>query len=208
MNHSDLSQLIQDYCETSEMSFVANIPRFVRQAEQRVYRTVTIPALRKVTTLITTPSGPLLEQPSDFLLPLSLAVIDASGQYSFLYDKDPSFIREAYPGPFEGLPRFYALQDAGHFVLGPTPDAEYSVELQYQYDPEPIMECGTSWLGENAESVLLYGSLVEAYTYLKGDADMMAQYRQRYDTALRDLASIDVRTKRDDYRDGQIRLGG
>lgn len=208
MNHADLSQLIQDYCETNEMSFVANIPRFVRQAEQRVYRTVTIPALRKVTTLTTTPSEPLLDQPSDFLLPLSLAVIDGAGQYSFLYDKDPSFIREAYPGPFEGLPRFYALRDAGHFVLGPIPDAEYSIELQYQYDPEPIMECGTSWLGDNAESVLLYGSLVEAYTYLKGDADMMAQYRQRYDTALRDLASIDVRTKRDDYRDGQIRLGG
>lgn len=206
MNHSDLSQLIQDYCETTEMSFVANIPRFVRQAEQRVYRTVTIPALRKVATLTTTPSTPLLEQPSDFLLALSLAVVDGDGQYSFLYDKDPSFIREAYPNLSGGLPRFYALQDAGHFILGPTPDAEYAVELQYQYDPEPIMECGTSWLGENAETVLLYGSLVEAYTYLKGDPDIMAQYRQQYDTALSQLTSIDVRTKRDDYRDGQMRL--
>jgi hypothetical protein len=208
MNHSDLSQLIQDYCETKEMSFVANIPRFVRQAEQRVYRTVTIPALRKVVTLITTPSAPLLEQPSDFLVALSLAVIDGEGQYSFLYDKDPSFIREAYPNSLVGLPRFYALQDAHKFILGPTPDAEYGVEVQYQYDPEPIMECGTSWLGDNAETVLLYGSLVEAYTYLKGDPDIMAQYRQHYDTALSQLTNIDVRTKRDDYRDGQLRVGG
>ena len=208
MNHSDLTQLIQDYCENTEASFVANIPRFVRQAEQRIYRTVTIPALRKVTTLTTTPSGPLLEQPADFLLPLSLAVIDEANQYSFLYDKDPSFIREAYPGPVEGLPRFYALIDANHFILGPTPDAEYSIELQYQYDPEPIMECGTSWLGENAESLLLYGSLVEAYTHLKGDPELMAAYSQRYKAALAQLANIDMRTKRDDYRDGLIRFGG
>jgi hypothetical protein len=208
MNYAELVQLIQDYVENSESSFVANIPRFVRQTEQRVYRTVMIPELRKVATLSLTASTPLLSQPADFLSMFSFAVIDGDGDYSFLYDKDPSFIREAYPSGTTGLPRFYALLDGDSFLLGPTPDANYSVELQYYYDPESIVTAGTSWLGDNAETVLLYGTLVEAYTYLKGDADLMAQYRQQYTEALGQLTGIDVRTKRDDYRDGQMRVGG
>jgi hypothetical protein len=208
MNHSDLSQLIQDYCETNEMSFVANIPRFVTRAEQRIYRSVMIPELRKVEILTATAEDPLLERPKDFLSVFSIAAIGEDGSYNFLYDKDPSFIREAYPSGTGGIPRFYALLDEKNFFFGPTPDKEYEIELQYQYDPVSIMECGTSWLGDNAENVLLYGSLVEAYIYLKGDADMMAHYRQQYDSALGQLLGIDIRTKRDDYRDGQIRIGG
>jgi hypothetical protein len=215
MTYAELVQLLQDYCETSETSFVANIPRFVRQAEQRVYRTVMIPELRKGATAPIVAGNPYVARPPDFLSVFSFAVIDGTGAYYFLYDKDPSFIREGYPSPtITGLPKYYAQFDGetptsqGNFIVAPAPDATYTVELQYYYDPPSIVDAGTSWLGENAETVLLYGSLVEAYTYLKGDADLMGQYRQQYDAALGQLLGIDVRSKRDDYRDGQMRVGG
>jgi hypothetical protein len=216
MNYSQLVQALQDYTETSESSFVANIPRFVRQAEQRVYRSVMIPELRKGANALLTAGNQYVARPPDFLAVFSFAVIDGSGNYYFLYDKDPSFIREAYPFPTStGLPKMYAQFDgdaggnsgSGNFILGPTPNANYSVELQYYYDPPSIVDVGTSWLGDNAETVLLYGSLVEAYTYLKGDADLMNQYRQQYETAVGQLLGVDVRSKRDDYRDGQMRVG-
>ena len=217
MNYAQLVELIQDYLETRETSFVANIPRFVRQAEQRIYRTVMIPELRKAATAPLVAGNPYLARPDDFLSVLSFAVIDSDGAYHYLYDKDPSFIREAYPYPAtSGLPRFYAQFDgdlggtsgAGNFIVGPTPDQTYTAELQYHFDPPSIVDVGNSWLGENAETALLYGSLLEAYAYLKGDADMMAQYQQMYDRALGQLLGIDVRSKRDDYRDGQMRVGG
>jgi hypothetical protein len=207
MNYAELVELIQDYCETRETSFVANIPRFVKQTEQRIYRTVMIPELRKITTLTATAGTADLAKPADFLTVFSFAVIDTDGAYYFLYDKDPSFIREAYPSGTQGLPKYYALLDGDDFLLGPTPAQAYSFELQYYHDPESIVTAGTTWLGDNAETVLLYGCLVEAYTYLKGDTEMMAQYRQQYDTALGQLLGIDVRSKRDDYRDGQMRVG-
>ena len=215
MTYAELVELIQEYCETRETSFVANIPRFVKQTEQRVYRTVMIPELRKAATTQVGPGVQYVARPLDFLTVFSFAVIDSDGAYHFLYDKDPSFIREAYPFPaVTGLPRFYAQFDgqanasAGNFLIGPTTDATYTVELQYYHDPESIVTAGTTWLSENAETVLLYGCLVEAYTYLKGDNDLMAQYRQQYDLALGQLLGIDVRSKRDDYRDGQMRVGG
>jgi hypothetical protein len=215
MNYAELVQAIQDYTETSETSFVANIPRFVRQTEQRVYRSVMIPELRKGATALLTSGNQYVARPPDFLSVFSFAVIDSNGNYTFLYDKDPSFIREAYPFPAStGVPKLYAQFDgdaggnsgSGNFILGPTPNGNYTVELQYYYDPPSIVDVGTSWLGDNAETVLLYGCLVEAYTYLKGDPDLMNQYRQQYETALGQLLGIDVRSKRDDYRDGQIRV--
>jgi len=208
MNYAQLVELIKEYCETTEASFVNNIPSFVRQTEQRIHRTVMLPELRKIATLTATPGQATLTKPADFLSVFSLAAIDTNGAYSFLYDKDPSFMREAYPTTTQGVPRFYALLDGDTFLLGPTPNEAYSFELQYYFDPESIVTASTSWLGDNAESVLLYGSLLEAYTYLKGDADMMAIYKQRYDEALGQLLGIDVRSKRDDYRDGQMRVGG
>jgi len=216
MNYAELVQAIQDYTETSETSFVDNIPRFVRQTEQRVYRSVMIPELRKGATTLISAGGQYVARPTDFLSVFSFAVIDADGGYNFLYDKDPSFIREAFPFPSAtGLPKVYAQFDgdaggasgAGNFIVGPTPDQTYTVELQYYYDPPSIVDVGTSWLGDNAETVLLYGSLVEAYTYLKGDPDLMSQYRQQYDAALNQLLGVDIRSKRDDYRDGQLRAG-
>jgi hypothetical protein len=216
MNYAELVQAIQDYTETSETSFVDNIPRFVRQTEQRVYRSVMIPELRKGANALLAAGTQYVARPSDFLSVFSFAVIDSDGNYYFLYDKDPSHIREAYPSPsITGVPKIYAQFDgdaggtsgSGNFIIGPTPDANYTLELQYYYDPPSIVDVGTSWLGDNAETVLLYGSLVEAYTYLKGDPDLMGQYRQQFETAIGQLLGIDVRSKRDDYRDGQMRVG-
>lgn len=215
MNYTQLTAALQDYLETQETSFVSNIPTFVRQAEERIYRSVQIPELRKNATAATTSGNQYLARPSDFLSVFSLAVVDGSGNYSYLYDKDVNFIREAYPGPStQGLPKYYAQFDGdqtgtdGNFILGPTPNAAYTVELHYYYDPPSIVDTGTSWLGTNAETALLYGSLVEAYTYLKGDADMLQLYTNRYMEAMAQLFGIDLRSKRDDYRDGQMSGSG
>lgn len=216
MNYSDLTQNLQDYLETSETSFVANTPTFVRQAEERIYRSVQIPELRKNTTGTLTSGNPYLARPADFLSAFSLAVIDGDGDYMYLYDKDVNFIREAYPrASTQGVPQYYAQFDGdsgvstGNFILGPTPNAAYTVELHYYYDPPSIVDTGTSWLGDNAEAALLYGTLVEAYTYLKGDADMLQLYTTRYNEAMLQLFGIDLRSKRDDYRDGNMQsLGG
>jgi hypothetical protein len=157
-----------------------------------------------------------LARPSDFLAPFSIAVIDGDGDYTFLIDKDVNFIREAYPSQSTtGLPKYYAEFDGdvqstnspGHFILGPTPDAAYGVQLHYYFDPPSIVTSGTSWLGENAEEVLLYGSLVNAYIFMKGEPDVMAAYQQSYDNALRRLVMLgEGRLKRDSYRDGEPRV--
>jgi hypothetical protein len=211
MNYTQLTQALQDYLESSETSFVSNIPTFVKQAEERIYRSVQIPELRKNATAATTSGNQYLARPSDFLSVFSLAVVDGSGNYSYLYDKDVNFIREAYPSAStSGLPKYYAQFDGdqsgteGNFILGPTPNAVYTVELHYYYDPPSIVDTSTSWLGTNAETALLYGSLVEAYTYQKGDADMLQLYTTRYMEAMAQLFGIDLRSKRDDYRDGQM----
>lgn len=211
MNYAQLTQALQDYLETSETSFVSNISVFVRQAEERIYRTVQIPELRKNVLGNLTSGNRYLARPSDFLAPFSLAFIDASGNYTYLLEKDMSFIREAYPNPSTtGLPKYYAQYDGdlptatGNFLIGPTPNSSYQVELQYYYDPPSIVTSGTSWLGENAETALLYGALVEAYTYLKGDPDMVALYTNRYNEAMLQLFGIDLRSNRDDYRNGRM----
>ena len=217
MNYSDLTQAIQDYTENQETSFVSLIPTFVKQAEQRIFRTVMIPELRKNVTGTLTSGNQYLARPSDFLSVLSLAVVDGSGDYSYLLDKDVNFIREAYPSASsQGLPKYYGIFDgdvfsgdaetgSGNFILGPTPDSGYTVELHYYYDPPSIVTSGESWLGQNADTVLLYGSLVEAYTYMKGEQDVMGQYVGRYQEALKELSTIDAKTKRDNYRDGEPR---
>jgi len=217
MNYSELTQAIQDYTENQETSFVSLIPTFVQQAEQRIFRTVMIPELRKNVTGTLTSGNQYLARPSDFLSVLSLAVVDGSGDYSYLLDKDVNFIREAYPSSStQGLPKYYGIFDgdvfsggsetgSGNFILGPTPDSGYTVELHYYYDPPSIVTSGESWLGQNADTVLLYGSLIEAYTYMKGEPDVMSQYMSRYQEALKELSTIDAKTKRDNYRDGEPR---
>jgi len=217
MNYAALSAAIQAYTENTEASFIAEIPVFVQQAEQRIYNTVQFPSLRKNVTGATTASNKYLACPSDFLAVYSMAVVDgtlATGDYEYLLNKDVNFIRQAYPRASDtGAPKYYALfgaqtNDANElsFILGPTPDAVYPVELHYYYYPQSIVTASTSWLGDNFDSVLLYGSLVEAYTYMKGEQDMMALYNGKYQEALALAKRLgDGMERQDAYRSGQYR---
>ena len=209
MNYTQLSQSIQDYCQSTETSFVANIPNFVQLAEERIYNSVQIPAIRKNVTGTMTNTFPYFQLPSDWLSTFSLAVIDpVTGEYEYLLNKDVNFIRAAYPPPNStGKPKYYAIWDDSTMILGPTPDQAYTAELHYYYYPPSIVNVNTSWLGDNFESVLLYGSLREAYTYLKGEQDMMAYYEQKYQEALGLLKRLgDGLDRQDAYRSGQARI--
>ena len=209
MNYSQLSTLIQDYCESTEQSFVANIPNFVQLAEERIYNSVQIPAIRKNVTGTMTINFQYFQLPSDWLSTFSLAVIDpTTGEYEYLLNKDVNFIRASYPFPATtGKPKYYAIWNNTSMILGPTPDLAYSAELHYYYYPTSIVSAGTSWLGDNFETVLLYGSLREAYTYLKGSEDMMNNYEQKYQEALGLLKRLgDGLDRQDAYRSGQVRV--
>jgi hypothetical protein len=214
MNYAELSAAIQAYTENTEADFVANIPVFVEQAEQRIYNSVQFPSIRKNVIGVTTTNNKYLECPSDFLAVYSMAVIDASGEYEYLLNKDVNFIRQAYPQPTDtAIPRYYALfgpqsTNAAElsFILGPTPNAIYNIELHYYFYPQSIVTAGTTWLGDNFDTVLLYGSLVEAYTYMKGEQDMMALYNQKFMEALALAKRLgDGMERQDAYRSGQFR---
>ena len=222
MNYTQLTAAICDYTQNFEQDFVANIPVFVQQAEQRIYNTVQFPSLRKNVTGLTEASNKYLSAPGDFLAVYSLAVIDATGAYEYLLNKDVNFIRQAYPTPSStGLPKYYALfgptttsgaspvvTNELSFIMGPTPAAAYSVELHYYYYPESISVAasGQTWLGDNFDSVLLYGSLVEAITFMKGEADMVQLYNTKYTEALALAKRLgDGMERQDAYRSGQFR---
>jgi hypothetical protein len=214
MNYTQLSNAIQAYTENTEDNFVAEIPVFVQQAEQRIYNNVQFPSLRKNMTGTVSSTTPYLSAPNDYLATYSLAVIDADGNYEYLLNKDVNFIRQAYPSASDtGLPRYYALFGAQtnapnelSFILGPKPDANYTVELHFYYYPESIVTASTTWLGDNFDSVLLYGSLVEAYTYMKGEQDMMQLYNQKFMEALALAKRLgDGMERQDAYRSGQFR---
>ena len=216
MNYTELSSAIQAYTENTETNFVAEIPVFVQQAEQRIYNSVQFPSIRKNVTGTTTINNKYLQCPTDFLATYSLAVIDAAGAYEYLLNKDVNFIRQAYPTPADtGTPKYYALfgprsDNAAEltFILGPTPDAAYSSELHYYFYPPSITVFPyTSWLGDNFDTVLLYASLVEAYTYMKGEPDMMALYNGKYQEALALAKRLGDGLERGDaYRDGQTKI--
>jgi hypothetical protein len=194
------------------------INTFITQAEERIYNTVQIPPLRKNVTGVTSGGNKYLSCPNDFLSVFSMAVIDGSGNYEYLLNKDVNYIRAAYPNPSStGLPQYYALfgptvassviTDELSFILGPTPDAVYNVELHYFYYPESITTAGTSWLADNYSPVLLYGTLVEAYTFLKGEVDLTAQYEKKYQEAMGQLNRLGTGLERGDaYRDGQAKI--
>ena len=201
--------MVQQYCESTESSFVANIPTFVQLAEERIYNSVQIPAIRRNQVGTLTPNNKYLTMPPDWLSTFSIAVINPlTTAQEFLLDKDVNFIRGSYPNPNDlGMPKYYAIFDKNTFILGPTPDLNYQVEMHYYYYPETIVTANTSWLGDNFETVLLYGTLREAYTYLKGEADMMQYYEQKYQEALQQLMRLgDGLNRRDSYRSGQVRV--
>ena len=214
MNYTQLTAAICDYTQNFEQDFVANIPVFVQQAEQRIYNTVQFPSLRSNVTGSTSSGNKYLSCPGDFLAVYSMAVVDALGNYEYLLNKDVNFIRQAYPNPTStAIPKYYAIfgpQSADSkeltFILGPTPNAVYSVELHYYYYPESIVTAGQTWLGDNFDSVLLYGSLVEAVTFMKGEADMVALYDGKYKEALALAKRLgDGMERQDAYRSGQYR---
>jgi hypothetical protein len=218
MNYTQLFAAIEAYSENYDSAvggFVENIPVFVKQAEQRIYNTVQIPSLRKNVTGTLTSGNKYLSAPNDYLATYSLALINTDGSYSYLLNKDVNFIREAYPTPTDtGIPYYYALFGPQYtyptelsFIVGPTPNSGYTVELHYFYNPESIVTAGTTWLGDNFDSVLLYGSLLEAAAYMKSDADTITFYKDRYTEALALLQRLGNGLERGDaYRDGQTKL--
>jgi hypothetical protein len=208
MNYSELCTNIQDICE-NEFS-PDQLAMFTQQAEQKIYNTVQIPALRKNVTGTTTIGNQFLQIPSDFLYCYSLAVVDGDGVYTFLLNKDVNFIREAYPAnsvAARGTPKYYGNFDDSAFILGPTPDAAYSAELHYGYYPQSIVTAGTTWLGDEFDSALLNGALIEAIRFMKGEQDMIALYDKLYLQAITLLKQLgDGKLRQDAYRSGQVRL--
>ena len=227
MNYSQLVIAIQSYTENqfppvyladgSTENSTAQINRFIQQAEQRIYNMIQFPSIRKNVTGTATTSNKYLSCPSDFLAVYSMAVIDALGNYEYLLNKDVNFIRQAYPKPTDtATPKYYALfgptvsgsiiSNELSFILGPTPDAAYSIELHYYYYPESITTATTTWLGDNFDSVLLYGSLVEAYTFMKGEQDIITLYDTKFKEALALAKRLgDGMERQDAYRSGQFR---
>ena len=214
MNYTQLTAAICDYTQNFDQDFVDNIPVFVQQAEQRIYNSVQFPSLRRNVTGVASVANKYLACPSDFLAVYSMAVIDATGNYEYLLNKDVNFIRQAYPQPNTlAIPKYYALFGPSYFnsaeltfILGPTPDAQYSIELHYFFYPESIVTANTTWLGDNFDTVLLYGSLVEAYTFMKGETDMMGLYDGKYKEALALAKRLgDGMERQDAYRSGQFR---
>jgi hypothetical protein len=215
MNYTQLTSAIKGYAENdfpaTAGSFTSadQISTFVENAEERIYNSVQLPALRKNVTGTTTSGNKYLACPSDWLATFSMAVINANNEYMFLLNKDVNFIREAFPdtdAAFYGEPEYYAQFDQNTFILGPTPDANYAVELHYFYYPQSIVTAGTSWLGDNFESALLYGSLLEAASFMKSEPDVIANYEKRYNEAMTLLKQLaDGKNRRDAYRSGQVR---
>jgi hypothetical protein len=224
VNYTQLTDAICDYTQNFDTDFVNNIPVFVEQAEERIFNTVQFPALRKNQFSLITTNNKYVSLPNDFLSVFSLALVTGvvganldTGTYEYLLNKDVNFIRQAYPSPNDtGEPKYYALFGPTilnsaittelSLILGPTPDAGYYVELHYFYYPESIVTAGTSWLGDNYDPVLLYGSLVEANTFMKGEADMTALYNGKYTEALAQAKRLGDGLERGDaYRDGQYK---
>jgi hypothetical protein len=215
MNYTQLKQAIQDYAETFEQVFVDNIPNFVQLAEERIYNAVDLPSLRKNVLGTLSANNKYLSMPGDFLSVFSLAVIDNTGEYQYLLNKDVNFIRQAYPSPTDtGIPQYYAIFGPNSnapnelsIILGPTPDYPYAVEFHYFYYPESIVTAGTSWVGDNFEAALLYGALREAVIFQKGEQDMVAYYEKMYMESLGLLKELgDGKLRRDAYRSGQLRI--
>ena len=208
MNYAQLVAEINSYTENQYQTDDVNT--FIKQAEQRIYNTVQFPAIRKNMTGTTTAGNKYLTCPQGWLATFSLAVIDpVTDEYSYLLNKDVNFIRAAYPSPDDqGKPEYYALFDQNTFILGPTPDDNYTMELHFYYYPESIVTAGTTWLGDNFDSALLYGALLEAATYLKEstDQDVIKVYQARYEESMALLKQLgDGKDRQDAYRSGQVR---
>jgi hypothetical protein len=224
MNYTQLFETIKGYVEndfpnqdwtssagsgTVTLTGTEQINTFIQQAEQRIYNSVQLPVFRKNVTGLTTTGNKYLNVPLDWLATFSLAVIHpVTQEQTFLLNKDVEFIRESFPPPdVLGTPQYYAIFDNTTFILGPTPDFGYNMELHYFGYPTSIVVAGTSWLGDNFDSVLLYGSLLEAYTFMKGEADVIQNYMARYTDAMMQLKQLgEGKDRQDTYRTMQARI--
>ena len=208
MNYAQLVAAIQSYTENQYST--TDINTFIQNAEQRIYNTVQLPDLRKNVTGNMTSGNKYFSLPSDWLSTFSIAVINANNEYTYLLNKDVNFIRESFPdtdSPFYGVPQYYAIFDDTTMLLGPTPDANYSSELHYYYYPESIVTAGNTWLGDNFDSALLYGALLEAAAFLKEEPATVAMYTARYNEAMQLLQNLgEGKNRRDAYRSGQERI--
>jgi len=207
--YDQLKQAIQDYTENDETSFVNNLPVFIRQAEERILKNVQLSLFRKNVSGAMSASNKYLACPSDFLAPFSLSFVDGNNDHQFLEFKDADFVQTFNPdATTTGNPRFYAVFDVDNFILGPTPDSAYAVELHYFYRPASLTAgsgSGTTWLSENAEIAMLYGSLMEAYIYMKGEPDMMQQYEKRFMEAIQGMKMLgEAKEVTDEYRTGMV----
>lgn len=220
MNYAELSAAIQNYSESDEQLFVENIPTFVKIAEQKIYNSTQLSYLRRNVVGVTSTNNKYVATPPDFLSVYSIAVVDPSGEYIYLLDKDVNFIRQAYPAPTDtGIPKYYAifgptttntdpaeLTNELSLILGPTPNGSYTVELHYFFYPESIVTAGTTWLGDNFDTVLLYGAMREASIFQRQEADVVANYESKYNEAMTLLRQLgDGRQRTDAYRTGQAR---
>lgn len=206
MNYTELKANVEDICENT---FTADqLAMFTQQAEQKIYNTVQIPALRKNVTGTLSAGNKYLGAPTDFLWSYSIAVIDGDGNYQYLLNKDVNFVREAYPSAStQGIPKHYAYFDDDAFILGPTPDSAYTMELHYGYYPASIVTAGTTWLGDEFDSALLNGALIEAIRFMKGEPDLVQFYERLYVQALQLLKNLgDGKLREDAYRSGQLRM--
>ena len=208
--YAQLETAIQDYTENTETSFVSNLPLFIRQAEERILKSVQLSLFRKNVSGSMANANRFLACPSDYLAPFSLSFVDASSDHVFLDFKDPDYVQSFNPDAATvGLPRYYAVYDVDNFILGPTPNAAYNVELHYFYRPASLTAGaagGTTWLSENASIALLYGSLIEAYIFMKGEPDMMALYEKRFTEAISGMKMLgEAKEVTDEYRTGQVR---
>jgi len=203
--YTELQQAIKDFTENDETSFVTNLPIFIRSAEDRILYLADLEEFRKNATSALTTNDPFLSVPSDFLAPFSLRITTSNNE-NFLLIKDVNYIQEYNKGVSNTIPKYYGIFDSSNFIVGPTPDSNYTVELHYYYSPASLTAgagSGTTWLSENAPNALLYGSLIEAYTYMKGEPDMMGLYSQRFEQEIQRLKDLgEARENSDAYRRG------
>ena len=207
--YAQLKQAIQDYTENDETTFVTNLPVFIRAAEERILKNIQLTLFRKNVSASFTSSNQYLASPTDFLAPFSLSYTDAEGDKEFLLFKDVNFIQDYNPDATDtGAPRYYAVFDINNFIIAPTPDSNYAVELHYYYRPASLTagaDDGTTWLSENATMAMLYGSLIEAYTFMKGEQDLVANYNQRFIEALTGMKMLgEAKETTDEYRAGKV----
>ena len=211
--YAGLTTAIQQYTQVeyvgdgAEPTFVSNIPNFIQSAEILINNRVQLPALRKNVTSTCTSGFPYIDLPDDFLSVFSFAVVDGDGIYQYMLNKDVNYIREAFPYPATaGLPQYYSLFDNAAFLVGPTPDEDYTVEMHYYALPESIVTAGTTWVSTNFPNALLWGSLTEAYIFLKGEPDLIQTYQAKFDQVMEELKQLgDGKNRQDAYRTVQVR---